>query len=184
MTNVTLTGNVSGNSGGAIHTNSRAGSVAVIDNCIIWNNTAVRGGGIYAAGAIDPLISHSYISENAPDDHEAIAVDPIGINGNWSLPPDFLDVDDGSPLLWDLHLSVDSSLIGEGFGGNPEIENPDGAESHPGSYGGVHAHEWDLDHDGFSEWWHPGPYVPVTDSSGGWDCNDRDPDVYPLHGCP
>ncbi len=52
-----------------------------------------------------------------------------------------------------------------------------------GAYGGEPAGRWDLDGDGFPEWWQPGPYDPVTYPGFGWDCDDRDASVFPGNGC-
>ena len=46
-----------------------------------------------------------------------------------------------------------------------------------GMFGGTA--QWDLDGDGYIQWWQPGPY----DSSTGLDCDDRDESVYPGSGC-
>ena len=184
MTNVTIAGNSSESDGGGLFVYSRVGFELAATNCIIWNNRAARGGGVFGDGSNDPVFSYSFIHENTPNDFQNLAATPFGRRGSWSLPPGFLDTTDENPLLWDLHLTDESLVLGEDFGGDPDIENPDGSPSHPGSYGGEHAGDWDLDADGYAEWWHTGPYVPVTDSSADWDCDDQDPDVYPFHGCP
>jgi hypothetical protein len=41
----------------------------------------------------------------------------------------------------------------------------------------------DADGDGYPAWWHPGPYDPAMDPFDGWDCDDRDPRLFPGAGC-
>ena len=60
---------------------------------------------------------------------------------------------------------------------------PDGAISDIGAYGGALAGDWELDHDGFNEWWQPGAYDYGTYPALLWDCVDRDPAAYPGAGC-
>ena len=42
---------------------------------------------------------------------------------------------------------------------------------------------WDVDLDGYPEWWQPGPYDETTYPAQQWDCDDRDPLVRPGAGC-
>ncbi|MDP7111941.1 MAG: hypothetical protein QGH45_08250 [Myxococcota bacterium] len=50
-----------------------------------------------------------------------------------------------------------------------------------GSYGGPGGESWNLDWDGYDEWWLPGPFDPAT--SPGMDCDDGDVGVFPGAGC-
>jgi hypothetical protein len=59
--------------------------------------------------------------------------------------------------------------------------DPDGSQADIGAYGGADAASWDLDHDGYAQWWLPGPYDPAT--SPDMDCDDRDAAVNPGNGC-
>ena len=52
-----------------------------------------------------------------------------------------------------------------------------------GAYSGPGGALWDLDVDGYPEWWQPGPYDPVSYPALGLDCDDRDPAVHPGSGC-
>jgi hypothetical protein len=81
---------------------------------------------------------------------------------------------------WDLHLSATSLLIDAG---DPTILDPDSSTSDIGAYGGSDAGDWDLDGDGYPEWWQPGPYDYTSYPAGGWDCLDSDATIYPGSGC-
>jgi len=50
-------------------------------------------------------------------------------------------------------------------------------------YGGPYADSWDLDGDGYPEWWQPGDYDFGSYPAFGWDCDDGDPEVIPGAGC-
>ena len=52
-----------------------------------------------------------------------------------------------------------------------------------GAYGGEDAEFWDLDWDGYYEWWQPGEYDYGVYPGEGWDCDDGDEEVYPGNGC-
>jgi len=102
--------------------------------------------------------------------------DPAGLYGNVSVDPALLDLTDPDPRNWDLHLALSSPLIDAGGLGPLD---PDGSPSDMGAYGGTGASGWDLDLDGFPEWWQPGAYDVVTYPALGWDCDDLDPWTYP-----
>jgi len=115
---------------------------------------------------------------NTPDEFHGMA-DPTGQDGNVSVDPGFLDYDPAATADdWDLHLTLSSSLVDAG---DPAILDPDGSRSDMGAYGGPYAASWDLDWDGYSEWWRPGAYDAAT--SANMDCDDRDDAVYPGSGC-
>ena len=52
-----------------------------------------------------------------------------------------------------------------------------------GAYGGAEAGSWDLDLDGYDEWWQPGDYDFGTYPGQGWDCDDMDETAFPGSGC-
>ncbi len=104
----------------------------------------------------------------------------LGFLGNQIADPLFLDVTGLDPLAWDLHLDAASPLVD---GGTPALTDPDGGTSDMGAYGGTWAGDWDLDSDGYPAWWQPGAYDHATYPLQGWDCDDRDRDVYPGTGC-
>ena len=104
---------------------------------------------------------------------------PVGTDGNIAVYPDFLGLGlvGSDPLLWDLHLSASSPLVGAGGSGT----DPDGSPRDIGAYSGDGADDWDRDLDGWPAWWLPGPFDAAT--SPGLDCDDADPSVHPGSGC-
>jgi len=142
-------------------------STASITNTIITENYASIIGGIGSSD--DALLSHSNNYGNTPNNYDQ--TDQTGTNGNLSVDPLFLAADD-------YHLDPASPCIDAG---DPAILDPDGSPSDMGGYGGPDAEFWDLDMDGYYEWWLPGPYDPAT--SPGMDCDDGDDGVYPGTGC-
>ena len=128
-------------------------------------------GRMIAARSGKPSIAHGNAWGNVPDSYAGVA-DPTGTSGNLSAFPQFLDTLDVDPLAWDLHLEATSVLVDAG---DPSILDPDGSPSDIGAYGGPGAELWDLDRDGYPEWWLPGPYDAAT--SPDLDCDDSDPTV-------
>ena len=106
-------------------------------------------------------------------------------NHNAAIDPRFLVVSGEDPFAWDFHLDDGSLLIDAGDPSEGEEDpglDPDGSVSDIGAYGGRAADEFDIDGDGFTEWWLPGEYDPVT--SPDTDCNDLDAAVYHGVECP
>jgi len=97
--------------------------------------------------------------------HAQAAVFFFGIGAQPAL---FARLDPASPLI---------------DAGDPTILDPDGSRSDIGIYGGPAAGGWDQDFDGFFEWWQPGDYDSTDYPALGWDCDDRDEDLYPDSGC-
>ena len=147
-------------------------------NTILWANQADIGGGLYGPGATADL-SHCVAWDNVPENFFALD-DPTGTDGNLSVDPGFLDTTAAWHAGWDLHLTVDSPLVDVGSG---NVIDPDGTVSDIGAYGGPGASTWDLDSDGYPEWWVPGDYDGASYPGEGWDCEDQDPGVYPGQGC-
>jgi hypothetical protein len=58
-----------------------------------------------------------------------------------------------------------------------------GGTSDLGPFGGTVGDQWDLDLDGAPDYWQPGPYDAATYPAAGWDCDDRDALLTPVHGC-
>jgi len=106
--------------------------------------------------------------------------DPTGSEGNLSVDPQLLDTAVPDPAAWDLHLGAASPLIDAG---DPALLDPDGSTADMGAYGGPAAGQWDVDGDGYPEWWQPGPYDLVGYPGLGWDCDDGDATVFPGQGC-
>jgi len=103
-------------------------------------------------------------------------------NAGTVLPPGeyFLAQDGQDVRQWDLHLAAGSPLVDSGVPGPVDV---DLSPVDPGVYGGTSGAGWDLDGDGHPLWWHPGPYDPLLDVDGGWDCDDQDPAAGPTAGC-
>ena len=78
-------------------------------------------------------------------------------------------------------VCADCDVIVPVDAGDPSTQDPDGSPADIGIYGGAEASDWDIDQDGYFEWWLPGPYDPAT--SPGLDCDDRDAAMYPGTGC-
>lgn len=173
----------SGNTGGpGVYFNS-AGSYSIV-NSIVYENREEEGGvdagGIWVRNHDEMtslVIENCDVWGNAPADFGADFGEldnPIGDDGNISVDPSFTDCDDGEGY----HLATDSPLIDAG---RSEYSDPDGSRSDIGAYGGDGADDWDLDWDGFFEWWRPGCYE--TSGSAEEDCDDSDSAVYPGQGC-
>ncbi|MFH1464685.1 MAG: MopE-related protein [Pseudomonadota bacterium] len=172
MTNVAVVGNVAGTAAGAFYLGN--GDFSSFTNVIVYDNVAGVEAGGFSVGGVAPAISYSDVWGNSPDDFDGIP-DPTGTNGNVSVEPIFLDYDPtADPYDWDLHLASTSPLVDQG---DPSLADPDGGASDMGAYGGEGAEYWDLDNDGFFEWWLPGAYDPTT--SPGMDPDDRDASVVP-----
>ena len=125
-------------------------------NVVLTNNAASEQAGcLYVADDDSELtFSNSAVYGNTPSDFRGMT-DPTGTDGNISVDPEFLDITAADPLDWDLHLALTSPLVDAG---DPSILDPDGSPSDIGGYGGPGAAEWDLDWDGYYEWWQPGEY--------------------------
>jgi len=178
LTNVTVQGNIAFY-GGAVYARD---SDPMLENVTLADNAALmdNSGGFYSYGVFDPnviTLTHCNVHGNTPLNFDGMA-DPTGVDGNISVPPEFLDITAADPLDWDLHLALTSPLIDAGA---PSALDPDGSPSDIGAYGGPGSATRDLDWDGYFEWWLPGPYDPAT--SPGMDCDDRDAGVHPGSGC-
>ncbi len=172
LENCALVGNQA-YAGGAIYNHAYSTS---LDQVVIANNTASHdGGGVYKEASASLSASYCDAWSNSPNNYAGMS-DPTGTSGNLSLDPGFLDTSGGDPVYWDLHLSATSALVDQGSG-----SDPDGSTADIGPYGGADADGWDLDRDGYYEWWKPGAYDAAT--SPGMDCDDRDDGVYPGSGC-
>jgi len=148
-----------------------------LSGVIVQGNTATAGGGIYVIGGNTVAMSFCDSYGNTPNDYQGMA-DPTGVDGNLDVDPLFMDQTAADPLQWNFHLSPYSPLVDAGLFGTLD---PDGTRADMGAYGGTEADSWDMDWDGYPEWWLPGPYDPLT--SPGLDCHDQDATLYPGSGC-
>jgi predicted outer membrane repeat protein len=201
LTNVALLGNQA-RGGGAVYLKNQASMFA--DNVVVQGNSVeeegggffvafselalasavlrdnhatLAGGGLYLDTAV-AVIDHSSVGVNQPDDCDSSALSTCPTMGA-DLDPGFLDASGDEPLAWDLHLSASSEAVDAG---DPVLPDPDGGPGDIGIYGGPWADAWDLDADGWPEWWQPGPYAPEH-AEQGLDCDDDDASLTPEQGC-
>ncbi len=185
-------GNYSANKGGAGHLYY---SSPLLIHCVFVNNNAgVDAGGLnlYANGT-KPTIYNSVFAYNGfyniylnsaggvpvptvtysclynPDgvgNHNMESLDPT----NLVVEPQFLEYDvDGIPS--NFHLALSSPLVDAG--GSAYSADPDGSVPDIGNFGGANAAKWDLDHDGYMNYFWPGT---IDDAPSGHDPMDYDAD--------
>jgi hypothetical protein len=100
----------------------------------------------------------------------------VSSEADLNLPPEFLSYDEnGYPTDW--HLSLSSPLIDMG---DPTVLDPDGSRADMGPYGGPDGDKWDLDWDGYPNYFWPGTIhdAPLGFYEEDYDCDDRDPWVF------
>lgn len=141
------------------------------------NGSDLAGGGLFLDTAVT-AIDHSTVGANQPDDCDSSALSACPFLGE-DLDPGFLATSGEDPLTWDLHLATDSAAVDAG---DPVLADPDGGAGDMGIYGGPSGDAWDLDADGWPEWWQPGPYAPEH-ADQGLDCDDGDAGLTPEQGC-
>ena len=204
MLDVVVLANETTGSGGGLFVD--AGSFATVTNAVFHGNDAtLDGGAILATGSSLTLTNVDLSTNSCGGDGGAVRLTtgalatvtstnafdnafptysdaddpswiPFGMGGNLAVDPGFADVGDPAPLNWDLHLSATSDLIDAG---DPQILDPDLTPSDIGAYGGPDATGWDMDGDGWPDWWQPGEYDPLAHLLSGFDCDDRDGEVHP-----
>jgi hypothetical protein len=202
--NARFIGNSSGQQGGAQYVSN---SIVTLEHCALVGNSSFWGGAVSCRnGAVSFLSSEisantatdsggAYIESNVAAcawysahsnfwDNEIFPFSnlpsPIGINGNTSLDPEYLNITSPDPADWDLHLSPGSPLIDTG---DPILLDPDASPADVGAWSGPDSDLIDLDGDGAPSWWQPRPYDTSTDPAEGWDCDDLDAAVGPAAGC-
>ncbi len=185
-------GNYSNNKGGAGHLYY---SSPTLIHCVFVNNgAAVQTGGLNLyASTTKPVIYNSVFAYNSSynlylntgaglpvpnvtysclynppgeDNHNLASVDPT----NLLVEPEFLEYD-ASGIPSNFHLALGSPLVDSG--GNAYSLDPDGTNADMGNYGGGNAVRWDLDHDGFLDYFWPGY---LDDAPAGYDPADYDRD--------
>ncbi len=175
LTNMVIYGNRAETGGGIFLANSTLD----VANLIVTENAANnQGGGVLNQNSY-PDFYYCDVWNNLPENYYGMT-DPTGTSGNVSVDPVFQDLSAPDVLDYDFHLASASPLID---GGHTNFTDPDGSTSDPGAYGQAPAASWDLDRDGFQEWWMPGAYDFANYPALGWDCEDQDPGVYPGSGC-
>ena len=155
------------------------GQLVLYNSVVVENAEGNGGSGIWAGSCMASLL-HCDVYGNSPVDYEGFNTDPTGMYGNISVDPQFLDTTSSDPFAWDLHLDPASPLVDAG---EISILDPDGSPSDIGAFGGPDAAFFDLDWDGYTLWWQPGPYDAFLYPDEGWDCDDLNGGVYPGSGC-
>ena len=140
------------------------------------NEATLSGGGVVCVGSCISTLTESNLMGNTPQDVSGLEVP----EDSHSLDPLYVDTTSGDPTEWDLHLATTSPLVDLA---SYVWTDPDGSHADIGAYGSSYADEWDLDGDGWPEWWFPGEYDYTTYPGQGWDCDDRDDTVFPGSGC-
>ena len=176
LSHLIIAGNESMQQGGGLY--GYTGTTITMSDTVVTANSSGSGGGIYSNSATVTATSCDSWG-NQPDDYAGMT-DPTGLNGNLSVDPQFLDATPQDVADWDLHLASGSPLEDAGSAGSTD---PDGGAADMGSHGGALAGEWDLDFDGYPEWWQPGSYDSINYPGYGWDCDDDDPGIHPGSGC-
>ena len=166
LSHVILTGNRADYSGGGM---SMYDSSPSLDNAIIAYNTG--GYNVDISGGA-PTFNHCALY--APDGNIITGASLDGTN--LTVEPGFLDdpIYDDTSGMWiipDLHLAIDSPLVDAG---DPDSEpDADGSSADIGSYGGPNGGAWDLDDDGYPDYFWPGT---LDDAPQGFDASDYDAD--------
>ncbi len=146
-----------------------ASTLEIVDSVLAynqWSNLTVPAGASATAG---------YTDLYNPDEwgnHNLEVVDATVLE----VEPDFLTYDlDGMPM--NLHLAQDSPLVDAG---NPADFDADSTRSDIGIYGGSAGAAFDLDADGFHDYFWPGTirHAPEGYNPSDWDCDDQDPNVH------
>jgi len=150
-----------------------------IEGCTIAYNS-MEGTGTYGGYYDENGYATLHYTNSWGNEDIQFEPDLEGQYGNISEDPGHPDVGAADPLDWDVHLGAGSLCVDAG---DFSLVDPDGSRADMGAYGGEDAEFWDLDGDGYPEWWQPGDYDDVLYPGDGWDCDDLDDDVYPGNGC-
>ena len=150
-------------------------ATATMDHLIVTGNSAPLGAGDgVRCRDCEATFVYTDLWGNGDEDVSGMT-HPAGVAGNLSVDPQLLD-----PGAGDVHLAATSPLVDAG---DPAALDPDGSPSDVGAYAGPGASTWDLDGDGYPQWWQPGPYDPHMYPGQGWDCDDLDATITPGSGC-
>ena len=179
--NVSVVGNVArgqGACGGGIA--ARVSAAGLLDHVIVYDNEVDENAWIGGICDQDGLSIVKYCNVYDNEGAEYYGADLTGTMGNISVDPEFLDTSPAYALDWDLHIDTTSGCVNAG---DLTISDPDAARSDIGAYGGPGAEYYDLDLDGYFEWWQPGAYDYGNYPALGWDCDDQEETTYPGNGC-
>lgn len=188
--------NVSKSSGGAIYAVNSAASLELLQSAIAYN-TGSSGGGMYwsmdqgilwdgnifyansAGGTGQNLYRQGGTSYTSR--YNIYFVPSNKDDGVYNMSPSSSDLIK-DPLLidaqgGDFHLQLTSPAINAG---NPESFDPDGTQPDIGLYGGLGGDDFDLDGDGYFDWFWPGTINnnPNGYTSAEWDTDDLDPSIH------
>ncbi len=153
--------------GGAFFLDSPANpgdQATLVNNIIAFNNA--EGGGLFVSGA-NPIVRFNDLFGNVPNNVSGTRSDPdyVGLNGNVSVDPAFVDL---TPATLNLTLRTTSSLIDAGDNAEAPAQDLDGAprvqDGNDDAIARIDlgAYEWgDLDGDGI-----PDGQDPDVDADG------------------
>lgn len=192
-------------SGAALYVTS--GSAVTLDHVVAHSNVVSSGvGGIFVAAGNSLGLSYSVIANNAgcnilfTDDEDLCHFQSSFDVGNQAttqedcidedladgLLPAFVDAVSGDfhlagPVGVDVALPTSGTICGTKV--SPDLlVDPDASAPDQGIFGGPEGGSWDLDEDGFFDYFWPGSIddVPPGFDSADWDCDDTDAAV---HAC-
>jgi hypothetical protein len=172
-----------------IATDSKLYATPGIESSILSDNntdSSEAGGTVFNLAAMDGAdldgISNTDLYSDDPDFN--IFVGGAGSCAHLScLSPNGqnMEIDPGLPQTGDdLHLARTSGLIDRGTG-----IDPDGSPADPGLYGGEDGDRWDLDGDGYFDWFWPDAFIdaPARFDPADYDCDDLDASVPMVTSC-
>ncbi len=129
--------------GGGMYLLGPADSVVASNINVVANSVSgksVSGSGLQMAGGVDGGLSTSNVFGNlGASDLGGATTDLLALEGNLVEQPDFTDVLDADPMLWDLTLQAGSALIDAG---DPALLDADGSACDIGAFGGPNGAGW------------------------------------------
>jgi len=108
-------------------------------NTTLGMNTRAAGFSLEGSEFVDYAFFYSNAFGNTPGDFGDEIANPLGLSGNISVDPQFVDTSNVDSGLWNLTLSAGSELIDAG---DPKLLDPDKSASDIGAYGGPAAARW------------------------------------------
>ncbi len=170
------------------------GVLALLNSVLHGNEATGRGGGLYVASSAQVSLDATVIAFNsAGQDATNLFSDSDQVAAAFSC---FFDSSGDAGLLGpvtgdfmvqapgfigdsDYHLDTDSPLIDAGDPADAFLDT-DGTRNDIGAYGGPSGASWDLDGDGYYDYFWPGgpSDPPALFSEDAYDCDDQDPSVH------